>query len=113
MGQERSALRAVLATFADRLPDDERAQLFGHVPVDVRELAAIPRRYGQRVPRLRTVTEFVASIATGGGMDTAHAEAIAEGVLGCVRQLVPEEAADVAAVLPAELRGLRTSAVPS
>jgi len=112
-GQERSALRAVLAAFADRLPDDERAQLLGHVPADVRELAGTPRRYGQRAPRLRTVNELVGSIAAGGGVAAAHAEAITERVLGCLRQLVPEEAADVAAVLPAELRELWTSAVPS
>jgi uncharacterized protein (DUF2267 family) len=112
-GQERSAVRAVLATFADRVPDEERAHLFAHVPADVRALAAPPRRYDRRAARLRTVGDLVATIATGGGMDAAHAEPITEAVLGCLRQLVPEEAADVAATLPAELRELWVNAVPS
>jgi uncharacterized protein (DUF2267 family) len=112
-GQGRSAVRAVLVTFADRIPASERAQLLGHLPVDVRELAAPPRRHGERAARLRTVTELVAATATEGEMDAAHAEAIIEAVLGNLRQLVPEEAADVAAVLPTELRRFWTSAVPT
>lgn len=112
-GQERPAIRAVLVTFADRIPGDERAQLLGHLPADVRELAAPPQRHGERAARLRTITELVAATANEGGMDVAHAEAIIEAVLGNLRQLVPEEAADVAAVLPTELRRFWTSAVPT
>jgi len=111
-GQERSTVRAVLAAFADRIPADERAQLLSHLPADVRELATTPRRYGEPAPRLRRIDELVGSIASGAGTDTAHAAAITEGVLGCLRQLVPEETADVAAVLPQELRDLWTHAVP-
>jgi uncharacterized protein (DUF2267 family) len=111
-GQERLTVRAVLAAFADRIPTDERSQLLSHLPDDVRELATTPRRYGQPAPRLRTISELVGSIATGAGTNTAHAAAITEGVLGCLRQLVPEEAADVAAVLPEELRELWIHAVP-
>jgi len=39
-------------------------------------------------------------------------ETIIESVLGAVRDLVPEEAADVAAVLPGELRDLWKTAIP-
>jgi uncharacterized protein (DUF2267 family) len=111
-GQERSAVRAVLAAFADRIPADERVQLLSHLPADVRELTTTPRRYGHRAPRLRTIHELVGSIAAGAGTDAGNAAGITENVLGCLRTLIPEEAADVAAVLPEELRELWTHAVP-
>ena len=96
------AVRSVLATFADRLPADERDQLFAHVPADVRELAAVPRRHGEAPPRLRTVAELVERIAGSHDLDATDAEAVTRAVLTHLRRLVPEEAADVAAVLPAE-----------
>jgi len=41
-----------------------------------------------------------------GHVDPARASAITEAVLGTLRQLVPEEAGDVASVLPRDLREL-------
>ncbi|MGZ4803893.1 MAG: BON domain-containing protein, partial [Acidimicrobiia bacterium] len=49
----RTAVRAVLATFAERIPEDERAQLLVHLPADVRELAQSPRRSGEPATRAR------------------------------------------------------------
>jgi len=106
------AVRAVLATFADRIPADEAGQLLAHLPDDVRALAEEPRRHGEHVARLRTVPDLVAAIASHGEIDPERAYAIAESVLGRVRELVPEEVADVAAVLPDELRQFWTAAVP-
>lgn len=40
----RPAVRAILATFADRLPPGERDQVATHLPADVRELFRPPRR---------------------------------------------------------------------
>jgi hypothetical protein len=85
--------------------------VFAHLPDDVRELAAPPRRHGRHVARLRTVPELVIATAAS-GLEAEHAEAITESVVGCLRELVPEEVVDVAAVLPEDLRQFWTSAVP-
>jgi len=110
-GEANRALRAVLSTFAERLPAGERHHVFAHLPADVRELACAPRRHGRRPARVRTLAELVV-VAVDAGLEAEHAEAIVESVLGCLRQLVPEEVIDVAAVLPDELRGFWLSAVP-
>lgn len=100
------ALRAVLAGFAERLPADERAQLFAHVPTDVSELAIVPHRTGEIASPPRTVAELVGPIAAAAHLEPARAEAVTRAVLGHLRRLVPEEAEDVDAVLPHELRAL-------
>lgn len=107
-----SAVRAVLATFADRIPSDEREQLLAHVPEDVREIADAPRRHGAPVARLRTVSDLIVAINAHAGIDPATTPAITESVLAHLRQQVPEEVGDVAAVLPDELRNLWLTAVP-
>ena len=45
-----SVARAVLATFIDRIPADERRQLLAHLPADARQFAGPPRYHG-RPPR--------------------------------------------------------------
>jgi uncharacterized protein (DUF2267 family) len=50
------------------------------------------------------VPQLVAAVTTEGGIEGRHAEQITRAVVVTLRDLVPEEAADVAAVLPAELR---------
>jgi uncharacterized protein (DUF2267 family) len=108
----RAAVRAVLATFAERIPENERDQLLSHLPADVRELAALPRRQGEPVSRLRTLSELVTAIESRSAMSPECAQSITETVLAHLRQLVPEEVDDVAAVLPEELRQLWVAAVP-
>lgn len=106
------AVRAVVATFAERIPRGERDQMLLHLPEDVRALASLPRREGDLVHRERTVAELVAAAIGRHGLGEEHARRVTESVLGQLRQLVPEEVADVAAVLPEELRSLWTTAVP-
>jgi hypothetical protein len=104
-------VRAVLATLAGRLPAGERDQFLSHLPHDVRALAQPPRRHGRSTRRVRHVAEFVAA----SGADSivpVHATHVVESILGVVRELVPEEAADVAAVLPSELKEFWRAAVP-
>ena len=57
-------------------------------------------------PALRTVPQLVAAVTTEGGIESRQAEQITRAVLATLRELVPEEAHDVAAVLPTELREL-------
>ncbi len=107
------AVRATLATLADRLPDGERQHLLAHLPADVRALLVAPRRH--RTEQLaRTAPELVAAIVTEGrGVASDRAPMIVEGILGRLRTLVPEEAADIAAVLPDDLREFWLHSVPS
>lgn len=105
--------RAVLATFADRLPAGERAQVAVHLPADVRQLFTPPRRSRHRRPA-RTTRELVEQVASAtGGLTTDQVERATVGVIGCLRTLVPEEDQDVRAVLPAQLKSLWDSPAPS
>jgi uncharacterized protein (DUF2267 family) len=102
-----SAVRAVLGGFCERIPEGERAQVFAHLPADVRCLAAPARRHGAEAARVRTVEELVAVVAsTDADLDASTVRAVIAAVLGELRSLVPEERSDVAAVLPRELRDL-------
>lgn len=100
------AVRAVLSTFLQRLPAGEREQVTAHLPADVRRLAAEPRRIGRPPTRTRTVAELTSHVMAANGMSIDEAEPVITAVLGTLRKLVPEEAAHVASVLPAELREL-------
>jgi uncharacterized protein (DUF2267 family) len=101
-----STVCAVLSTFVDRLPADEARQLLGHLPEDVRQIAALPRRLGILPARTRTEAQLVAAVATLGSLpEDAARKAVAE-VLATLRDLVPEEVTDIASVLPSDLRGV-------
>jgi uncharacterized protein (DUF2267 family) len=108
-GAEERAVRAVLGPFFERVPIDEREQVFGHLPADARALAEAPRRHGRT--RLRTIDELDDEIERVAGVDPLVADALRFTVLGALRDLVPEEVADVAAVLPAGLRAAWTQGV--
>jgi len=56
----------------------------------------------------------VLAVASGGGhtIPAGKLDDVVRNVLATARQLVPEEAADVAAVLPADLRRWWREAVP-
>lgn len=107
-----AAVRAVLGAFTERIPDDERRQLLSHLPLDARALAEPPRHRGGH-KRMRTVPDLVASVTEHGYDDAQRVGALIEAVLGQLRSLVPEEAHDVAAVLPEDLRMLWNNAVPA
>jgi hypothetical protein len=78
----------------------------------VRALAVAPRRLGKQRLRIRTIPDLTAAIDAHAGIDESRTLAITETVLEHRRQHVPEEVADVKAVLPVELRTLWCSAVP-
>lgn len=102
---DHAAVHAVLCGFTGRIPDDEREQLTVHLPTDVRMLAGPPKLSGER-GRVRKVEQLVSMIVEEGGVPPDRAEGITRSVLGALRRLVPEESADIAAVLPPELREL-------
>lgn len=113
----RPVVRGVLATFADRLPASERDHVAAHLPADVRALFSPPRRVASAA-RPRTVNELVARIAAvTGELPSDKAESVTKAVIETLRSLVPDEARDIGAVLPAGLRGFwqgpASAAVPS
>ena len=101
-----ASVHAVLCGFMDRLPEGEGGQVLAHLPADVRALAGPVHPPGERAPRLKTFAQLVAAVTAVGGIEPQHADAITRAVLATLRGLVHEEAQDVAAVLPAELREL-------
>jgi hypothetical protein len=107
-GTERSAARGVISTFLDLLPAGERQHVLGHLPADVRALADAEARVLHR--HIRRFDEL--STAALPTLPPETRGRVVESVLGAMRELVPEEAADVSAVLPEELRHLWKTAVP-
>ena len=74
-----------------------------HLPVDVRRLTGAPRRVGAPARRPRTVADLVVRVVALDGVTTESAEPVIAAVLATLRALVPEEVADIAAVLPRDL----------
>ncbi|HVM40246.1 MAG TPA: DUF2267 domain-containing protein [Acidimicrobiia bacterium] len=100
--QPAHAARAVLATFMARIPESERRHMETHLPEDARALLAPPLSAGAQIHDLRELVETVQG--TGGLTGSTNPTAVVEAVVGALRDLVPEEARDVAAVLPENLR---------
>uniref|UniRef100_UPI001041B65A DUF2267 domain-containing protein n=1 Tax=Candidatus Protofrankia datiscae TaxID=2716812 RepID=UPI001041B65A len=96
------AVRAVLATFFERLPAAERRHIASHLPADVQVLTMPPRRHGRALARLRHLDEFIEAVLRIDHIDRGRARDITGAVLHTLRDFVPEEAQDVAAVLPEE-----------
>jgi uncharacterized protein (DUF2267 family) len=108
------AVRATLSVFVQRLPAAEREHLLGHLPQDVRELAAPARRLGRSTTRLHTVHELVlAVIGQDAQLPGGQADQVVEAVIGQLHLLVPGDAAHIRAVLPKELRQLWDRAGPA
>jgi uncharacterized protein (DUF2267 family) len=101
-----AAVRATLEVLLGRLPRGERDHVLSHLPADVRKMAFPPTYGADVVTDLRTVTEFVAAVIAEEPDPAGPATAIVTEILIEIRRLVPEEAGDVAAVLPSELRSL-------
>lgn len=110
-GSERSAARSVLSTFVAQLPPEQRRHFLCHLPEDLRALAEEPRPKGAGRPHVRRLDDFVSAVGLPPAEREQH-ESIIDSVLGAVRELVPEEAFDVAAVLAPELRQLWKTAIP-
>lgn len=107
-GGERAAARSVLSTFVDMLPGGERAHVVGHLPGDLRALVGEGRARPYRL--IRHIDEL--SVAALPLLPAERRRTVVESVLGAVRELVPEEADDVAAVLSPELRQVWKTAIP-
>ena len=97
-------VRATLAVFTARLPEDERRQLVAHLPEDVR--LPLRRTTLPDVSGMRTVDQLVDVISSAAGPGISCDAPSVGAVLGEVRRAVPEEALDVVAVLPRELGDL-------
>jgi uncharacterized protein (DUF2267 family) len=102
----RAAVHAVLCAFTDRVPEEEREHVLAHLPSDVRVLSGPVRRRGASAPRPKTVAQLVEAVIAEGGIDPAYAEPITRAVIAALRRIVRDEARDIAAVLPTELRRL-------
>jgi uncharacterized protein (DUF2267 family) len=108
-----TAVGGVLGAFLDRLPAGEAEQVAAHLPADVRALLPDrpPAEPGARPAR--TGAELLAPLVERGTLPADGAEAIARAVCRTLGRLVPEEVADVAAVLPADLRTWWPSPAPA
>lgn len=106
-GAQAQGLAAVtLSVFLSRLPLDERRQVIGHLPKDVRDLLDPAVRSGALID-VRDTDELIAEVVRR-VPDASEAEVrrLVPRVIEVLRAFVPEEAADVRAVLPEGLRTL-------
>lgn len=104
-------VQGTLATFAELIPDDERDHVRSHLPADVAPMFEPARRtLGAALRKPRTVDEFVHRMLTQDGDSATDAPRVARAVIAALHDLVKDEQADVAAVLPPELRDLWHSA---
>lgn len=108
-----AAVQAVLHTLLAQLPDDEADQLLGHLPADVRTHVDGHFWDGEGAGCRRDIESFVDAVVAAAAptLDPERAQLVTESVLAVVRELVPEERNDVAAVLPPALRQLWLGAV--
>jgi len=105
-GPPDQAIRAVLSTFCARIPAGEREQVLTHLPADVRALIESTEA-GTEVSPVRTLHDLLDRVAVADpALDRSRARLVTEAVLAELALLVPEERADIAAVLPSELREL-------
>ena len=102
--EEHRAVRAVVQCFLARLPEGERAHVWTHLRRDVREVASPPLDRDDPVRVTHTLGQFADSVATWAPRDRDRMPAVINAVLTALRTSIPEEAADVAATLPLELR---------
>jgi uncharacterized protein (DUF2267 family) len=105
-------VRAVLGALADRIPDDEHRHLVSHLPDDVKPWLVKPRFFGSQPPP-RTVQALLVEVVGLGLRPASLAEEVCLAVYAELQRLVPEEAADIAAILPGELSDLWKRATPA
>ena len=101
------AVHAVLATFLDRIPADERSHVFAHLPADVRLIVGPPLHAGDQRAQVNSIDDVYAAVAAADPrLDKTEAGEVSMAVLGVLRELVPEERDDIAAVLPHDIRDM-------
>ena len=102
----RRIARATLTVLVARLPEGERDHLLGHLPPDARALAQ-PRLTEWGAEDIDTAMDLDVAVASASGQwHYEPTDRAVRAVVHTLRALVPEEAADVAAVLPVGLREL-------
>lgn len=106
VARARSVVSVVLSALAERVPAGELDHLMAHLPADVRQLMCAPRRIGAPVARTRAVSDLVTRVLAVNRVPPERAEEAVRTVFTALRGLVPEEADDIAAVLPEGLRDL-------
>lgn len=106
VARARSVVSVVLSALAERVPAGELDHLMAHLPDDVRQLMRSPRRIGAPGARTQTVSDLVARVLAVDRVPPKRAEQAARAVFAALRALVPEEAGDICAVLPEDLRHL-------
>ena len=105
-GEADDVIGVGLHALIARLPVGEAHHLEAHLPADVLRLVGGPRRDGQEPSELATVPEFADRLAAATELDPGRAESAVRAITRTVRKLVPEEAEDIAAVLPVGLKSL-------
>jgi uncharacterized protein (DUF2267 family) len=110
--QRLQVLHAVLSVFLLRLPEAERAHVRAHLPADVRALTEPPFPAPEAAFQMRTRGDLITAVDAVLGLGTAGLGIVVEAVLHALRELIPDEDADVAAVLPSGLRTLWTGTPP-
>jgi uncharacterized protein (DUF2267 family) len=102
----RRMARATLATLLTRLPDGERRHVLTHLPPDARALAE-PRMVRWDGASIDTTADLELAVSSASGeWRYVATDAAVRAVLAVLQDLVPEEVADIAAVLPDDLRRL-------
>jgi uncharacterized protein (DUF2267 family) len=97
---------AILSPFCERLPRRQRGQVLAHLPADVRSMMPAPRRR-DHPGQVRSLPDLVAVAirrTEPGVLSPFGAREVVKSVLAELHRLVPDDAADVSAVLPAGLR---------
>ena len=99
-----AAVAAVLEVLAGLLPEGDRAHVASHLPSDVR--AAFTPATRITSGSIRHVDELYAAVVNSGVIAPEHVPFVVDAVVATLRKLVPDEASDVAGVLPTELRAI-------
>jgi uncharacterized protein (DUF2267 family) len=103
-------LRVTLGELAIELPQHPLQHLESHFPADVRELVSTPIR--RKREKSRTAEQLVHRVAADADVPGPAAHAGLLAVMATLQEAVPEEAKDVAAVLPQDIRVMWESAPP-
>jgi hypothetical protein len=101
--EPRLAVHAVLCRFVDTIPEGERNHVLLHLPHDLKALVG-PVRHGRRREHIRTFEQLAAGVGSDDGIAPEWSEELTRRVIATLHRFVPDEAADVEAVLPADLR---------
>lgn len=101
---DRTAVLGALATFSARIPLAELRHVWVHLPTDLRGVLRPPVRLGATPHRIRQPENLYRAVAAASGVDVEVAQRLTGKLLAELHSLVPEEAADVEAVLPTPLK---------